>query len=51
VDIVVANAGIAIGAPFVDADPAEIDRVIEVNLLASAGTARAFLPAAAAHGY
>jgi NAD(P)-dependent dehydrogenase (short-subunit alcohol dehydrogenase family) len=52
VDIVVANAGIAIGGPFADADPAEFDRVIEVNLLGSAGTARAFLPAlAAAHGY
>jgi NAD(P)-dependent dehydrogenase (short-subunit alcohol dehydrogenase family) len=52
VDIVVANAGIAIGGPFADSDPAEFDRVIEVNLLGSAGTARAFLPAlAAAHGY
>jgi NAD(P)-dependent dehydrogenase (short-subunit alcohol dehydrogenase family) len=52
VDIVVANAGIAIGGPFADSDPAEFDRVIEVNLLGSACTARAFLPAlAAAHGY
>jgi NAD(P)-dependent dehydrogenase (short-subunit alcohol dehydrogenase family) len=52
VDIVVANAGIAIGGPFADSDPAEFDRVIEVNLLGSAATARAFLPAlAAAHGY
>ena len=52
VDIVVANAGIAIGGPFVGSDHAEFDRVIEVNLLGSAGTARAFLPAlAAAHGY
>ncbi|HUC24864.1 MAG TPA: SDR family oxidoreductase [Streptosporangiaceae bacterium] len=52
VDVVVANAGIAIGGPFADADPAEFDRVLEVNLLGSAGTARAFLPAlAAAHGY
>lgn len=51
-DIVVANAGIAIGGLFADSDPAEFDRVIEVNLLGSAGTARAFLPAlAAAHGY
>jgi NAD(P)-dependent dehydrogenase (short-subunit alcohol dehydrogenase family) len=31
VDVVVANAGIAIGGPFVDADPAEFDRVLEVN--------------------
>jgi NAD(P)-dependent dehydrogenase (short-subunit alcohol dehydrogenase family) len=51
-DIVVANAGIAIGGPFAACDPAEFDRVIEVNLLGSAATARAFLPAlAAAHGY
>jgi NAD(P)-dependent dehydrogenase (short-subunit alcohol dehydrogenase family) len=52
IDIVVANAGIAIGGPFADADPAEFDRVIEVNLLGSAATARAFLPAlAASSGY
>jgi NAD(P)-dependent dehydrogenase (short-subunit alcohol dehydrogenase family) len=52
VDIVVANAGIAIGGPFADADPAEFDRVIEVNLLGSAMTARAFLPLlAASRGY
>jgi NAD(P)-dependent dehydrogenase (short-subunit alcohol dehydrogenase family) len=44
VDIVVANAGIAIGGAFADADPAEFDRVIEVNLLGSVATARAFLP-------
>jgi NAD(P)-dependent dehydrogenase (short-subunit alcohol dehydrogenase family) len=50
VDIVVANAGIAIGGPFADADPAEFDRVIQVNLLGSATTARAFLPALAASG-
>jgi NAD(P)-dependent dehydrogenase (short-subunit alcohol dehydrogenase family) len=51
-DIVVANAGIAIGGLFADADPAEFDRVIEVNLVGSAVTARAFLPAlAAARGY
>jgi NAD(P)-dependent dehydrogenase (short-subunit alcohol dehydrogenase family) len=49
---VVANAGIAIGGLFADADPAEFDRVIEVNLVGSAVTARAFLPAlAAARGY
>jgi NAD(P)-dependent dehydrogenase (short-subunit alcohol dehydrogenase family) len=52
VDIVVANAGIAIGGPFADADPAEFARVIEVNLLGSAVTARAFLPLlAASRGY
>jgi NAD(P)-dependent dehydrogenase (short-subunit alcohol dehydrogenase family) len=50
VDIVVANAGIAIGGPFGDADPAEFERVIEVNLLGSATTARAFLPFLAVSG-
>jgi NAD(P)-dependent dehydrogenase (short-subunit alcohol dehydrogenase family) len=52
VDIVVANAGIAIGGPFADADPAEFNRVIEVNLLGSATTARTFLaPLAVSGGY
>lgn len=50
VDIVVANAGIAIGGRFADADPAEFDRVVEVNLLGSARTARAFVPALAESG-
>jgi len=45
IDIVVANAGIAIGGPFVDSDPETFDRVIEVNLLGSIATARATLPA------
>lgn len=52
VDIVVANAGIAIGGPFADSDPATFDRVIEVNLLGSIATARAMLPALVrSHGY
>jgi len=52
VDVVVANAGIAIGGPFADSDPAAFDRVIEVNLLGSVATARVFLPALmAADGY
>jgi NAD(P)-dependent dehydrogenase (short-subunit alcohol dehydrogenase family) len=50
VDVVVANAGIAIGGTFADSDPAAFDRVIEVNLLGSATTARAFLPALLASG-
>lgn len=45
VDAVVANAGIATGGPFLDADARAFDRVIEVNLLGSVATARAFLPA------
>lgn len=52
IDIVVANAGIAIGGPFVDSDPETFDRVIEVNLLGSIATARATLPAlTASKGY
>jgi short-subunit dehydrogenase len=42
--VVVANAGVAEGGPFVDSDPASWRRVIEVNLVGSAITARAFLP-------
>ncbi|SDL05801.1 SDR family oxidoreductase [Streptomyces indicus] len=44
VDIVVANAGVAAGGPFVDSDPDAWRRVIEVNLIGSAVTGRAFLP-------
>jgi NAD(P)-dependent dehydrogenase (short-subunit alcohol dehydrogenase family) len=44
VDVVVANAGIAVGGPLLLSDPASFDRVIEVNLLGSVRTARAFLP-------
>ena len=52
VDAVVANAGIAQGGPLLLADPASFDRVIEVNLLGSVRTARAFLPAlVASRGY
>lgn len=45
VDIVVANAGVAAGGPFAESDPATWRRVIEVNLVGSAVTCRAFLPA------
>ncbi|MFE9424899.1 SDR family oxidoreductase [Kitasatospora sp. NPDC006697] len=45
IDTVVANAGIAIGGPLLDSDPTAWNRVVEVNLLGSATTARAFLPA------
>lgn len=44
VDVVVANAGIAAGGPLLLADPVTYDRVIEVNLLGSVRTVRAFLP-------
>ncbi|GAA0962661.1 SDR family oxidoreductase [Actinocorallia libanotica] len=45
IDIVVANAGVATGGPVEFSDPATFNRVIQVNLLGSASTARAFLPA------
>ncbi|MEV7421405.1 MULTISPECIES: SDR family oxidoreductase [unclassified Streptomyces] len=45
VDIVVANAGVASGGPFEHSDPDAWRRVIEVNLIGGAVTARAFLPA------
>ncbi len=45
VDIAVANAGVASGGPFTDSDPESWRRVIEVNPIGSAVTARAFLPA------
>ena len=45
IDVVVANAGIAVGGPFIHSDPGAFARVIEVNLLGSVATARVFLPA------
>ncbi|MFI6979176.1 SDR family oxidoreductase [Embleya sp. NPDC050154] len=42
--VVVANAGVAEGGPFAESDPATWRRVIEVNLIGSSITARAFLP-------
>lgn len=44
IDVVVANAGVASGGPFVDSDPVAWRRVIEVNLIGGAVTGRAFLP-------
>ncbi|WP_330175322.1 SDR family oxidoreductase [Streptomyces sp. NBC_01498] len=52
VDIVVANAGVAAGGPLLDSDPVAWRRVVEVNLVGAAVTARAFLPAlTASRGY
>lgn len=42
--VVVANAGIAAGGLFADSSPTTWRRVVEVNLVGSAVTARAFLP-------
>lgn len=44
IDVVVANAGVASGGPFLDSDPVAWRRVIEVNLIGGAVTGRAFLP-------
>lgn len=52
VDVVVANAGVATGGPLMDSDPVSWRRVIEVNLIGGAVTARAFLPLlVASRGY
>jgi NAD(P)-dependent dehydrogenase (short-subunit alcohol dehydrogenase family) len=52
VDVVVANAGIGKGGPFLLQDQEEFERVIEINLLGSTRTAHAFLPALlASRGY
>ncbi|MDT0323094.1 SDR family oxidoreductase [Streptomyces millisiae] len=45
VDVVVANAGVAAGGRFADSDDAGWRRVVEVNVVGSAVTCRAFLPA------
>jgi NAD(P)-dependent dehydrogenase (short-subunit alcohol dehydrogenase family) len=50
IDVVVANAGIAVGGPFLHSDAGTFARVIEVNLLGSVATARAFLPALVENG-
>lgn len=44
VDALVVNAGIAAGGTLLGADPTSYDRVVEVNLLGSIRTVRAFLP-------
>ncbi|MEU6476744.1 SDR family oxidoreductase [Streptomyces sp. NPDC047017] len=41
--VVIANAGVAEGGPFADSDPAVWRRVVEVNLIGSAATARTFV--------
>jgi NAD(P)-dependent dehydrogenase (short-subunit alcohol dehydrogenase family) len=52
VDVVVANAGIGAGGSLLVADAGSYDRVLEVNLLGSIRTVRAFLPhLVASRGY
>jgi NAD(P)-dependent dehydrogenase (short-subunit alcohol dehydrogenase family) len=51
-DVLVINAGVASAGPFLHADPAAFDRTIEINLLGSVRTFRAFAPAlVASKGY
>jgi NAD(P)-dependent dehydrogenase (short-subunit alcohol dehydrogenase family) len=51
-DVVVANAGIAVGGPFERTAADLWQRVIDVNLVGAANTARAFLPQLTrTHGY
>jgi short-subunit dehydrogenase len=42
--VVIANAGIAAAGPFATCEASLFDRVVEVNLIGSANTARVFLP-------
>lgn len=50
--VVVANAGIAVGGPFDRTSPDLWQRVIDVNLVGAANTARCFLPQLSrTHGY
>ena len=52
IDALVVNAGIGDGGPLLVMDPGAFDRVVEVNLLGSIRTVRAFLPALVQHrGY
>jgi NADP-dependent 3-hydroxy acid dehydrogenase YdfG len=53
VDLVVANAGVMLPAPFEEADPTEWDRMLDTNVRGLLATGRAFAPdllAAAAEG-
>jgi NAD(P)-dependent dehydrogenase (short-subunit alcohol dehydrogenase family) len=45
IDVLVVNAGVACGGPFLYTDAEPFDRTIEVNLMGSIRTLRAFLPA------
>ncbi|MEU1535833.1 SDR family oxidoreductase [Streptomyces fagopyri] len=42
--VVIGNAGIAAAGPFLDSDPFLWQRVVEINMVGSAVTARTFLP-------
>jgi len=44
IDLVVANAGVALQGPFTEADPARVREVVETNLLGTLNTIRFALP-------
>ncbi|HEY0775523.1 MAG TPA: SDR family NAD(P)-dependent oxidoreductase, partial [Nocardioidaceae bacterium] len=44
IDVLVNNAGWDKGGPFVDSDPADWDRVIQINLYGVLNTSKAVLP-------
>lgn len=50
VDLVLACAGIGLGGSFINADPADLREIVEVNLLGTIWTGKVFLPAMAAAG-
>ncbi len=51
IDVLVNNAGWDKAQPFVESDPADWDRVIQINLYGVLNTCHAVLPVMAAQGY
>ena len=51
IDVLVNNAGWDVAGPFVDSDPADWDRVIQINLYGVLNTSRAVLPIMADQRY
>jgi 2-hydroxycyclohexanecarboxyl-CoA dehydrogenase len=51
IDVLVNNAGWDKGGPFVDSDPADWDRVIQINLYGVLNMSKAVLPVMAGQGY
>jgi 2-hydroxycyclohexanecarboxyl-CoA dehydrogenase len=51
IDVLVNNAGWDIAGPFVDSDPADWDRVIQINLYGVLNTSKAVLPVLAEQGH
>src|ERR1035441_5243514 len=51
IDVLVNNAGWDKAVPFVDSDPADWDRVIQINLYGVLNTSKAVLPIMAEQGF